>query len=81
MNIEIIIRRDTNTIKIQNNKTMLRYIYAKDKKELIDIINVLMTKNDLEILDWIKGWCYFLELGDEEQNKKITDRMYPVATL
>lgn len=68
------INRNTKTIKVFVGLKEIEPIVCKDKEELIKVLNVLMTKNDLEILDWCRGWCYFLELGTEEDNAVIRAR-------
>lgn len=68
------VNRNDKTIKVFVGAKEIEPIVCKDKEELIKVLNVLMIKNDLEILDWCRGWCYFLELGTEEENKVIRER-------
>lgn len=72
--LRIEINRDRNLIKVFYGIKEIEPIVCKDKEELVKMTNVLLNKNDLEILDWCRGWCYFLELGTEEDNAIIRGR-------
>ena len=73
-NLKLEINKDNNTIRVIWGWKEIEPIVCKDKEELKKVFNVLMNKNDLEILDWCRGWCNFLELGNEEDNKIIRER-------
>ena len=72
--VKLEINKNDNTIRVIWGWKEIEPIVCKDKEELKKMFEILLTKNDLEILDWCRGWCNFLELGNEEDNRIIRER-------